>query len=254
MVVWIFVLTLFTVTYVLIKKLQMLIKLTLLLLFSYSLCINFSYAQENDGLKSPSYPSAFINPHPTIKHDLVVPKRRPNFNAILRRITPIVGYKNGFDLVHNGDSANVHSIELGVGLIKGNINEWTSWGPLPLGWDWNYFTLPYITAEYRWLKKYHHYSGIPSSTIKMNPFMLNAGVSGGAGGLLIFLPVPISINGMAGLSTDFRQLYFRGRIGWDIMGFSLGAGIYHSLTKRADDFNNPHYAFFELSYTFLRDN
>lgn len=223
-------------------------------LFISLICSQFSFAQENDWVKSSAYNLSTFHPTPISKNDLVVPKRKLNYRAILRRITPIVGYKNGFDLVHNGDSANVHSIELGLGLIKGNINEWTSWGPLPLGWDWNYFTLPYITAEYRWLKKYHHYSGIPSSTIKMNPFMLNAGVSGGAGGLLIFLPVPISINGMAGLSTDFRQLYFRGRIGWDIMGFSLGAGIYHSLTKRADDFNNPHYAFFELSYTFLRDN
>lgn len=226
----------------------------LFLLFTCLLCISYSHTQRNDAMEVLSNSATKLDSYPNLKHDLTLPKRKINYNAILRRVTPLFAYKYGSGLVHNGDSADVHSIELGIGLIRGDINEWSSWGPLPMGWDWNYFTLPYLTAEYRWLKKFHHYSGTPSSTITMNPFMLNAGVSGGIGGLFILIPVPISINGMAGLSTDFQQLYFRGRIGWDLMGFSVGAGIYYSLTKRADDFNYPHYGFFELSYTFIREN
>lgn len=173
---------------------------------------------------------------------------------IRSKITPIIGYKWGGNIIHNGDSLLVRSIELGIGLIKGNINEWISWGPIPMGWDWSYLTLPYVTFEYRWFKRYYEYQGSISENIKMNPFMLNIGVSGGKGGMLSFLPVPLSLNGMAGLSTDFNQLYLRGRIGWDLVGVSIGFTGYYSLTQRKTLLNYPHYLSFELSFTLIRDD
>lgn len=187
------------------------------------------------------------------KSDITYPKRKLNLN-LNERITPMAAYKLGGDLVLNGDSAYAHSVEIGVGLIRGSINNWQSWGPLPLGWDWNYLTLPFVTVEYRWIKRYYEYPEPVSTNYKINPFMLNVGVSTGGGILLSLIPVPIGINGMAGLSTDFNQLYFRGRVGWDVFGFSLGTGIYYSLTQRTTNFNKPHYGYLELSYIFIRDN
>lgn len=173
---------------------------------------------------------------------------------IKRKITPIIGYKWGGNIIHNGDSLLVRSVELGVGLIRGNINEWSSFGPLPMGWDWSYLTLPYLTLEYRWFKRYFEYQGGILENTKLNPFMLNIGVSAGRGGMLSFLPVPLSLNGMVGLSTDFNQIYFRGQVGWDWVGGSIGFMGYYSLSQKKNSLNYPHYLCFNLSFILVRDN
>jgi len=199
-----------------------------------------------------------INPHRFISTDTIYRKNtlKANYNwtKIKRKITPIIGYKWGGNIIHNGDSLLVRSMELGVGLIKGNINEWSSFGPLPMGWDWSYLTLPYLTFEYRWFKRYFEHQGSILENTKLNPFMLNIGVSAGRGGMLSFLPVPFSLNGMVGLSSDFNQIYFRGQVGWDWVGGSIGFMGYYSLTQKATSLNYPHYLCFNVSFILIRDN
>ncbi len=199
-----------------------------------------------------------ISPHIFISTDTIYRKNTIETNYIWRKIkreiTPIIGYKWGGNIIHNGDSLFVRSVELGVGLIKGNINEWSSFGPLPMGWDWSYLTLPYLTFEYRWFKRYFEYQGSILENTKLNPFMLNIGVSAGRGGMLSFLPVPFSLNGMVGLSSDFYQIYFRGQVGWDWVGGSIGFMGYYSLTQKVTSLNYPYYLCFNVNFILIRDN
>lgn len=84
--------------------------------------------------------------------------------------------------------------------------------------------------------------------------MVNLGVSGGRGGILTLLPVPVGINGSASISSDFKDLYFRGRIGWDIAWVSIGIGGYFNFTKKSSANFNSNYSFLEIAIHPWRDN
>lgn len=160
------------------------------------------------------------------------------------KILPIVSYKTGQNLLVNGDSLKGYSAELGFGFGHGNLEEWF-WS----AWTWDYFTLPYVSLEFRWFKEKKKHEGMVPENRKLNPIMLNVGVSGGGGLTLLFLPLGIS--GNAGLSTDFSQLYARAGLGLNIVGLTIGSGIYYSLTKRSTPFNGAGYTYYEISYTFF---
>lgn len=204
-----------------------------------------SNLKSSDGIETNFY----RNP---VNHN-VRKKINIDWSSIEEKITPILGVKWG-GMINNGDSLLVGSIEIGAGLILGSIDELGYWGWIPTGWIWNYLTLPYVSFEYRWFNRYYEYQGNISENLTLSPIVMNVGVSGGTGFVLTFLPVPIGINGMAGLSTDFQQLFLRGRIGWDFIGGSIGFTSYYSLTRKATSVNRPHYTCLELSFTLIRDN
>jgi hypothetical protein len=169
------------------------------------------------------------------------------FEQIKESISPLLSYKTGGTIVAEGDSVFVRSLEFGFGLTNGFINEWISWGPLPMGFDWGYITLPYITAEYRWFNRYYQNIQTTNDPAKLKNFMLNLGVSGGRGGILTLLPVPFGINGSASISTDFSDLYVRGRIAWDIAWVSIGFGGIYNLTRKSTALNNSNSMFLEIA-------
>jgi hypothetical protein len=198
----------------------------------------------------------FIDPSIKKNNQHEIQKTRINYSweKFKDQIAPIGGYKWGGNIIHNGDSIIIRSFELGVGFVKGEVNEWTSWGPIPMGWDWKQRTLPYLTCEYRWFKVHDTYQGIVNESKKLYPFMLNLGVSGARGGMLLLLPVPFAVEGMAGISTDFQDIYFRGKVGWNLVWFSMNLGGYWNLTQKATTLNYPHYMFVEFSVNIWRDN
>lgn len=107
------------------------------------------------------------------------------FETIKEKVSPILAYKTGGTIVNNGDSIYIRSLELGCGLTFGSTNEWVSWGPLPMGFDWAYITLPVISAEYRWFSTIYDNPSYAEPT-KLKHFMLNLGVTGGRGFIVRF--------------------------------------------------------------------
>ena len=175
------------------------------------------------------------------------------FETIKEKISPILAYKTGGTIVNNGDSIYIRSLELGCGLTFGSTNEWVSWGPLPMGYDWGYITLPVISAEYRWFSTIYDNPDLTEPTT-LKHFMLHLGVTGGRGFIVTFLPVPIGINGLAAISTDFQDLYLRGRISWDVAWVSVGIGGYYNLTHKSSETNNRNYVSLEMTIHPWRDN
>lgn len=161
-------------------------------------------------------------------------------------IAPIVSANIlGVGLV-GGDSIHVNSIEVGVALVHGNMEDVASWGMLPLLTTWQYASTPFVSMEYRWYQPYEKDS-ISAGEVRALPnVMLNVGINGGCGALLLILP--LGINGSAALSTDFRDLYFRWKVSWDAAIVSVGMGQYVNMTRKATlayDMNSP---FLSISY------
>lgn len=103
--------------------------------------------------------ASLIKISPTLKSNYYI-------EMIKEKISPIVSYKTGGVIVNNADSIFVRSIELGAGLTTGTVNDWISWGPLPMGFDWGYYTLPYLTVEYRWFNRF--YQAVPTINEPIN--------------------------------------------------------------------------------------
>ena len=203
---------------------------------------------ENHSLNSGSYFSSELRNTISVNPRNFSSSESSNniIETIKEKISPILAYKTGGTIVNNGDSIFIRSLELGCGLTFGDVNEWVSWGPLPMGYDWGYITLPVISAEYRWLSTIYDNPDLTEST-NLKHFMLHLGVTGGRGFIVTFLPVPIGINGFAGISTDFQDLYLRGRISWDVAWVSVGFGGYYNLTHKSSESNNRNYVSLELT-------
>lgn len=203
---------------------------------------------KNYSLNSESYFSGNMSNTLSVKPSYFSSSESSNkiFETIKEKISPILAYKTGGTIINNGDSIFIRSVELGCGLTFGDFNEWESWGILPMGYDWGYITLPLISAEYRWFNTIYDNPSYAEPT-KLKHFMLNLGVTGGRGFIVTLLPVPIGINGFAGISTDFQDLYIRGRIGWDVAWVSIGVGGYYNLTRKSSSTNNRNYVCAELT-------
>ena len=175
-----------------------------------------------------------------MKHLLILIYNLTSLNAtsqlkkwvFISDIAPIISYKSNFDLVNGNDSVNIHNIGISISLADGDLDI-TDWGGLPIITTWNYFSAPFIGLEYNvanTIGETQLYKAIDGASA----LMLNLGVTGGIGGsLLIF---PLGINGTLGVSTDFKDLYTKYGIAFDMWGFSIGYSGFLNLTKNNDSF------------------
>ena len=122
------------------------------------------------------------------------------------------------------DSFYVISGEVGYGFTQSDEEI----EMLGLYGSWSYSALPFISLEYRSYLNAKDFSFISSGNIAP-PVMIHAGLTGGTGALFLFLP--FGINGTAGLSSDFRDLFFRYGVSYDVFGFSIGYTGFINLTK-----------------------
>lgn len=122
------------------------------------------------------------------------------------------------------DSFLVISGEVGYGFTQSD-EEIEMFG---LYGSWSYAALPFVSLEYHAYLNPADFSFI--SAINIAPaLMIHAGVTGGTGALFLFLP--FGINGTAGLSSDFKDLFIRYGISYDVFGFSIGYTGFINLTK-----------------------
>ena len=172
---------------------------------------------------------------------------------IADRIAPIAGFSGSLSKsVYKGDSLWINSFELGAGLVDGYINRWGS-SDFPLGWDWEYVTLPYLSLSYRTFETFSQSDTSRFAADELPRFMLNTGVSSGAGLLFSLLPFPLGLNVMGGISTDFQDVYFRCRIALDACWISFGAGGYYNLTSKKTPTNNLSYGGLDITLMIWRE-
>lgn len=229
---------------------------------TYSCCLllaqdfnKYNYARHSISLTALSLSDSIVKKKQASKAQTMRLRWQKFQYKVKRQISPMGGFKGGGVIIKNGDSCLVSSVELGAGLTRGYINVWDPvLGFVPSGCNWQQVTRTFISFEYRWLRALSSNQLTNTDVKKFNPVMMNVGVSGAKGGMIFLLPAPFAIEGMAGLSTDFRDVYVRGRVGWNLIWFSLNVGGYYSLTQRATKLNNPNYTFIEFSFNIWRNN
>lgn len=123
------------------------------------------------------------------------------------------------------DSFMVISGEIGYGFTQSDeeIEMFGIYG------SWSYSAIPFVSLEYHTYVSSTDFGFIDSKNIAP-PIMIHAGVTGGTGAMLLFLP--FGINGTAGLSSDFKDLFLRYGISYDVFGFSIGYTGFINLTKK----------------------
>ncbi len=228
------------------------------LFYTYSCCLLVAQEFNKHNYASNSMPlTALSFSDSTVKKKQASKAQTMGFGweRVKQQISPMVGFKWGGTVINDGDSSNVFSVELGAGLTRGYINVWdTAFGGISSGSDWEQLTLPYLSLEYKLFNRYRINQPVVFDPQSIQPFMVNIGISGAKGGMVFLIPAPLALEGMAGLSTDFKDLYVRGRIGWNIVWFSVNVGGYYSLTQSKTRLNNPNYMFFEFSFNIWRSN
>ena len=145
-----------------------------------------------------------------------------------RELAPIINVRSHQAFTTSQqDTLFLNAVEVGFGSVQGNHQTWDAQG-ISWGSDWKYSTLPYVTLEYRFAQHVDNFK-VMGLKGEVPSLMLNVGVSGGGGFRL--LVIPMGINGTAGISTDFQDVFARVGIGYDLYRISIGSGAYLNLTK-----------------------
>jgi hypothetical protein len=148
----------------------------------------------------------------------------------VHQFTPMGSFKYS-EMSTLKDSAMLPTIEFGFARVFGEKNDFGNWGILPMGYDWSYYA-PYFSFEYRWAIEY----GIPDGPIDIQKtiphFMLNLGIMGGKGALITLFPIPLGLNGNFAFCSDFKDLFIKYSVSWDLDKVSIHVGNYINLTSR----------------------
>ncbi|MDX2362500.1 MAG: hypothetical protein QNK23_16955 [Crocinitomicaceae bacterium] len=148
---------------------------------------------------------------------------RPKYPLLDYEFAPFFGHTiMPSNLLHER-SSEIHAFELGVALSKFDIEKYHR-----IFASWYHYSLPYISVDYRFATELEPFT-IRSLPNTITPVMLNVGVSGGAG--ILALIFPLSINGNLALSTDFKDLFVKYEVGFELLQFSVQFGSYINLTK-----------------------
>lgn len=151
----------------------------------------------------------------------------------VKELAPIVGYKYVPLTINRIDTTEVHTLTLGISLATGEVESTSNWGILSTSGTWKYIAAPFISLDYNMAANSGQYELFKAND-GASPLVLNVGITAGYGGYVLIFP--IGINGTAGLSTDFKDVYLKYGIAYDIVGFSIGVGGLINMTNNNDSF------------------
>ena len=146
--------------------------------------------------------------------------------------SPMVFYKSTPYLFDGQDTTSIHTIGASISLTKGDF-DMVDWNGFPITTEWKYISIPFLGFEYNIANSqgkaelYKANDGAPA-------LMLSLGVTAGYGGSFIIFP--IGINGTLGLSSDFKDLYAKYGLGYDMWGLSIGVTGFLNMTNKNDSY------------------
>lgn len=134
-------------------------------------------------------------------------------------LSPSIGLGSHAFQVADDFSYNYY-MELGVTSLYGEHHQWTSWGLLPMGFDWKYIG-PHVKG------RFSLFNNLPDS---LNPVTnslllgnaLEVGVNGGIGALVLIFP--LSVNGSVGYVTNFKNNGIKYSLGTNVKWLSINVG------------------------------
>ncbi len=147
-------------------------------------------------------------------------------------LAPMLTYKSTPPVFNGMDTVSIHTLGATISLTNGEF-DMLDWNGVPITTQWQYLSIPFVGFEYN-VANTKGRGQLYKPKDGAFPIMLSIGVTGGYGGS--FLIFPVGVNGTAGLSTDFSDLYFKYGIGYEMWGFSLGMGGYLNLTNNNNSF------------------
>lgn len=145
---------------------------------------------------------------------------------------PIVSYKSTAFIFDGIDTVSIHTLSAAISLTDGEF-DMVDWNGVPITTTWEYISAPFLGLEYN-LANSQGKAQLFKANDGASALMLSLGVTGGYGGS--FLIIPLGINGTLGVSTDFRDLYAKYGLGYDMWGFTIGVSGFLNLTNNNESF------------------